>query len=1052
MNKYLTRTISILLVLTMLFTIPAISETNPPPLSFDGTQSDWAESELLLAYSYNLTYPLIMNNFKKNITREEFSTIAVKLYESLTGKTALTTTNPFTDTRNPEILKAYNLGIVKGISATEFAPGNNITRQEICVMIYRALDVSIPALNKDVSGAFLFSDQNRIASWALTEMKFAFKNQIMRGFEDNTIGPLQNTTREQAIVLLKRTYENFSDMPGQNTVFPENTLGTISTYKPSLLRASDLTRFREMPEHTLFFPKYDERVSLYAASTPIKPASKPSSTFQLNTSIIIKPGIIIPETEKSIYSNSSYTTFIDKNENQKRWFAFTLNNASGVKKIVWQVSVSPFIGYKDNWKSPLGLLASGEADASLGEFQIDFGNLKKTSSIINIGLISSTAAYKPIEQKHANYYVRAVAVDSFGNPIGEPGKGIAVVYGERVIDYNPTEKIASSFQVWTPTRPSGNFTAEHPDHPSFKSVFRVDPRANENRMFHFNGINSTYDKIAIQIVTENFPSTGGGWPNTPNVIYEQEYQLPLATMYTDFPNSIYVDFSKFAKPASQMKEGQYIKYYLRGVAFKKSITPGTYDVTYSTPVTIEYGYNPPVTWYSDDPYKSVTTLKVSKPNIRILNYTKPQWPDKDYMHYYYVFTPPKAADIKCNWRNTNTNEVLYPYTGAYITAYGSQGIKTALDYETKVIPRVLAVGTKVYFRAEEEDKGFWQQLFEGIVNFFKDLVNAIKTVVNQVSAAYAKLKSDLVNFVVNLCPIDALKGPFKTALEAYLNYGLMAIGIPPTLPNFDQLAEQGMSYFAEVALTEAGIPVTDLTKDQFENIVTGIANEIDKAANYADFNPIDAPFLKLDPDFMYKPGYVDIEISNPTNVTSIPGTFDFRVTFEMDYYTMINPVYPLSLIPPTGFADQGSNSQIMATYRAHFEYGLNGNTVNYAQGYKAIYDVFNPQPGIKIPILQPYEKKIVRVYLNPYDGKQMPNYPEGEAFIKTDFENMYFGNGNKKFTHFNLIGRFPTAEEYMKRDGVLFYLDPTIKYVFTNEHNHKGYEKVQMSISNSWTK
>jgi hypothetical protein len=1046
MNKYLSRAISIILILTMLFTIPAVSETNPPPLSFDGTQSNWAEAELLEAYSYNLTYPLIMNNFKRNITREEFCTIVVKLYESLTGKTALPATNPFTDTKNPEILKAYNLGIVKGISATEFAPGNNITRQEICVMIYRALDVSILGLDKDVSGAFLFSDQNRIASWALTEMKFAFKNQIMKGFEDNTIGPLQNTTREQAIVLLKRTYVNFSDIPG----FPENTLGTISTYKPSLLRASDVTKYREMPDNTLFFPKYDERVSLYAASTPTKPASKPSSTFQLSTSII-NPITIISDTQKSIYSNSSYTTFIDKNENQNRWFAYTLSNASGAKKIVWQVALSPFVGYKENWKTPLGLLASGESDATLGEFQIDFGNLKKPSySLINTGLISSTATYKPIEQKHATYYVRAVAVDSFGMPIGDPGKGIAVVYGERVIDYNPTEKIASAFQVWTPINPSGNFSGEHLDLPTFRSVFRVDPRDNENRMFHFNGINNTYDKIAIQIVTETFPSTGGGWPNTPNVIYEQEYKLPITSMYTDFPNSIYVDFTKFAKPASQMKEGQYIKYYLRGVAFKKSTTPGTYDVSYSTPVTIEYGYNPPTTWYSDSPYKSVTTLKVSKPDVKILNYTPPSWPDKNYMHHYYVYTAPKAADIKCNWRNTTTNEILYPYIGPYVQAYANQGIKTAQEYETKIIPRVLAVGTKVYFQPpKEEDKAWWQQLFEGIVNFFKDLVFAVKTIVNQVSTAYANLKAGLVKFVVDLCPIEAFKGPFKLALEAYLNYGLMALGIPPTLPNFDELSEMGMNYMAEVVLTEAGIPVTDLTKDEFEKIVTGIANEIDKAANYADFNPINAAFLKLDPDYLYKPGYMDIEVSNTTNVPSIPGTFDVKVTFEMDYYNKNQLILSL----PSNYAyGSGAAYTNEIVYREHFQYGLNGSTVNYAQGSKAIYDVFNPQPGIKIPILQPYEKRTVRVYLNPYEGSKLSNYPQGEYFSRLDFDNMYFGNGNKKYTHFNLIGRFPTAEEYMRRDGTMIYLDPTIKYVFTRESYHKGYEKIQMPVSASWIK
>jgi len=734
--------------------------------------------------------------------------------------------------------------------------------------------------------------------------------------------------------------------------------------------------------------------------------------------------------------------------------AFTLKNAISAKKIVWQVSSSPFVGYKENWKTPIGLIASGEADASLGEFEIDFANLKKTSSLINIGLIGSTAPYKPIEQKHATYYVRAVAVDSFGVPIGDPGKGIAVLYGERVIDYNPSEKISSTFQVWTPIVPGGNFSGEFLDLPEFRSVFRVDPRYNENRLFYYNGIDSSYNKIAIQIATEPFPSTGGGWPNTPNIIFEKEYTMPITTIYADYPNSIYVDFSKFAKPASQMKEGQYIRYYLRGVAFKKSTAPGIDNVEYSTPVTIEYGYNPPVTWYSDSPYTSVTVLKISKPDVKILNYTKPQWPDKNYMHHYYVYTAPKANEIVCNWRNINTNEVLYPYMGPYIQSYASQGINNAQDYETKVIPRVLAVGTKVYFPTpKEEDKSWWQQLFEGIVNFFKDLAHATKTIVNQISTSYANLKSGLVNFVVDFCPIESLKGPFKTALESYLNYGLMSIGIPPTLPNFDELTDQGMSYFAEVALTEAGIPVTDVTKEQFEDVVYAIGNEIDKAANHSDFNPVNAPFLKLDPDYLYKPGYVDIEVANTTNVPSIPGTFDLKVTFEIDYYNMINPIYPLTLSLPSNYSYSSDAAFAnAATYREHFEYGLNGHTVNYSQGDKAIYNLFNPQIGIKVPRLAPYEKRTVRVYLNPYEGKQFSYYPEGEPVYRIDFENMYFNNGNKKFTYFNLSGRFPTAEEYMRMESSMIYLDPTVQYAFTKEAYHNANQKLQMPVSVNWTR
>lgn len=178
-------------------------------LSLDGTQSSWAVNELREAYSFNLTYPTIMNNYKRDITREEFSTIAVKLYEALTGKKAIYSSNPFKDTRNTEVLKAYNLGIVNGKSSTEFKPLDRITRQEISVMLYRTLNVSISNLDKNISGTFPFRDQNNIASWAMDAMRFVYKNKIMNGVTSTEIRPLENTSREQALILVKRTYENF---------------------------------------------------------------------------------------------------------------------------------------------------------------------------------------------------------------------------------------------------------------------------------------------------------------------------------------------------------------------------------------------------------------------------------------------------------------------------------------------------------------------------------------------------------------------------------------------------------------------------------------------------------------------------------------------------------------------------------------------------------------------------------------------------------------------------------------------------------------------------
>lgn len=97
---------ALVLMLLIVPLSPALSVLAADPLVLDGTESSWAKPELELAYSYGLTYPTVMSTFTKPITREEFCVIVVKLYEKLTGKTAPAVTSPFTDTTNPEIIKA----------------------------------------------------------------------------------------------------------------------------------------------------------------------------------------------------------------------------------------------------------------------------------------------------------------------------------------------------------------------------------------------------------------------------------------------------------------------------------------------------------------------------------------------------------------------------------------------------------------------------------------------------------------------------------------------------------------------------------------------------------------------------------------------------------------------------------------------------------------------------------------------------------------------------------------------------------------------------------
>ena len=190
----------------------SISATNSvanTDFTFDGTESSWAKSEIIQAYEDGLTYYGVLSNFNRNITREEFCTIVVKLYERLSGKKTVSYDNPFTDVVSDDVVKAFRLGIVKGTSATTFSPDNKITRQEICVMIARCLEASVSGIKINSNSNLSFDDNNQIASWAKESMGYCYSVGIMNGVGNNRIAPLSNTTREQAIALIERTFQEY---------------------------------------------------------------------------------------------------------------------------------------------------------------------------------------------------------------------------------------------------------------------------------------------------------------------------------------------------------------------------------------------------------------------------------------------------------------------------------------------------------------------------------------------------------------------------------------------------------------------------------------------------------------------------------------------------------------------------------------------------------------------------------------------------------------------------------------------------------------------------
>lgn len=173
--------------------------------------SDWAVEELKDAYEEDLIPKIIYDkDYTDNITREQFAAISVKLYERISGKIIENVTyNPFIDTTNPEVLKAYYLGITNGVSETQFSPKTLITREQMATMINRVLAVCDIDNTFDTNSIYTkFDDHSEISGWAIESVYFMASNNIIKGMDDNNFVAKGNATIEQAVIIANRCVKN----------------------------------------------------------------------------------------------------------------------------------------------------------------------------------------------------------------------------------------------------------------------------------------------------------------------------------------------------------------------------------------------------------------------------------------------------------------------------------------------------------------------------------------------------------------------------------------------------------------------------------------------------------------------------------------------------------------------------------------------------------------------------------------------------------------------------------------------------------------------------
>ena len=195
---------------TVTATFVQVEEPAPTEPFVDVNEGDWFYDAVVYAYQNELMDGVGGNRFAPNseTTRAQLVTILYRLE----GEPAVSGDLPFTDVESgtwytDAILWAAQNNIVNGVNDTEFAPGDDLTRQQLVTILYRyaeakGYDVSA---SSDLSG---YPDAGQVQDYAQPAMAWAVAENIIQGMEDGTLKPAGNASRAQIATILMRFCED----------------------------------------------------------------------------------------------------------------------------------------------------------------------------------------------------------------------------------------------------------------------------------------------------------------------------------------------------------------------------------------------------------------------------------------------------------------------------------------------------------------------------------------------------------------------------------------------------------------------------------------------------------------------------------------------------------------------------------------------------------------------------------------------------------------------------------------------------------------------------
>ncbi|MDW7657098.1 MAG: GPI anchored serine-threonine rich family protein [Bacillota bacterium] len=611
-----------------------------------------------------------------------------------------------------------------------------------------------------------------------------------------------------------------------------------------------------------------------------KPTATPAPSPSPSPTIAPSPTPLQPiEQQPPAYSPDD-GLFISNQGDATRWFRIE-HTLDSVDHIVWQIARSEFpCDPNIVLDETPGLLAQGQLSGAATEFKLDFASIvthlehRSDDPILAQVPDNQGESYEIIskvvisQQSQRVIYIRAILFDKNNKVIGITGSDFQISYGAPHVD------MLAAQSDW-PISEFGRPVLSARTTPGFDATYDPFEPISEDGLFIYTGFDTDWKfelgeipekatTIDLQIATVPFKTAS-----------QTDWQEPAGLIYREIKTHTYirqyfnVSFADFATLPMFRSDGTSV-YYIRAVCSVPGVETGTvipvatktHKIVYTGDLVLYMAsqYDP-----ADMPPEELE-VKSNVPNTEFLRYSPVKWPLKDDKEYFEVTRRIQAEELCFYIKNHQTGDFLYPYN-VHMYFYPQT---TRAQYQA-TLDRMLPPGAWFHLTIHQSDwDAFWGEFFDLLTQIYASIQNT-----------YNNLKYTVADTIANQFAFlgSGAQAYIRSAVVGLINYGMASVGLPPSLPNFETLAEQGLDYCVQVALNEAastaGVTPEELPPEIRHAITNEMKDQLSRLARMNTANPLNVDYLKPAVQAMYQPAYVDVKVFNHNSEISPPGTLTF---------------------------------------------------------------------------------------------------------------------------------------------------------------------------------